>query len=122
MIVRLRFKSGTPKRAVPPVPPEQRPALAAPPAAPPASGPAAVLTPAAALAAAVAAWRIGADLGLAHEFFVTDGLFSRWQMWLGGAVLLQVTAYLLNRRAGGRTALLPPATELHPDRHPRRGV
>ncbi len=122
MIVRLRFKSGAPKRSVIPGAPEQRPVPVPRPAAPRSSGPAAVLTPAAALALAVAAWRIGADLGLAHEFFVTDGILSRWQVWLGGAVLLQVTAFLLNRRAGARPGLLPPATQLHPDRHPRRGL
>jgi hypothetical protein len=106
MIVRLRFNEGAPKRL-----PGTAPGVAAmattgrpvPPAA--ASGLAAILTPAAVLFVAFALWRIGADLGLAHEFLVSEGVLSRWQVWFAGAVLLQAGAFFLNRRVA------TPATE-----------
>jgi hypothetical protein len=58
---------------------------------------AALLTPAAVMAAVVGAWRIAADLNWADSFAIPSGFFSHWQVWLGGALLLQVFSHALNR-------------------------
>jgi hypothetical protein len=58
---------------------------------------AALLTPGAAVAAAFALWRIGADLDWANSFAIPSGIFSHWQVWLGGAAALQFCARILNR-------------------------
>ena len=46
---------------------------------------------------ALALWRLAADLGWAGEFFVSQGLFSRWQVWLAMAVATQLGARELKR-------------------------
>ena len=70
-----------------------------------AAGLAGLLTPAAALAAALAAWRIAADMNWTGSFAIPSGFFSHWQVWLGAATVLQLCAHLLNRYAkGGETA------------------
>ncbi|MBI3684144.1 MAG: hypothetical protein HY235_27540 [Acidobacteria bacterium] len=58
---------------------------------------AALLTPAAVAAAVLGVWRICADIGLAREFAIPQGIFSHWQVWLALAGLLQLGAFLLNR-------------------------
>ena len=67
---------------------------------------AALLTPAAAVAAALALWRIGADLEWANSFAIPSGIFSHWQVWLGAAAALQFCSHILNRygKDAGRTA------------------
>ena len=62
---------------------------------------AALLTPGAAVAAALALWRIGADLDWANSFAIPSGIFSHWQVWLGAAVALQFCARILNRYGKG---------------------
>lgn len=98
MKVRIRFKSGPPKKAplVAFAHPHAAPSPAAPPA--PASGLASLLTPIAVLALAFAIWRLAADLGLAHPFLIDSGPLSRWQVWFAFAILLQGAAFGLNRR------------------------
>ena len=40
-----------------------------------------------------------------NSFAIPSGLLSHWQVWLGGAALLQFCAYALNRYGKtGRTA------------------
>jgi TRAP-type C4-dicarboxylate transport system permease small subunit len=87
MIVRIRFGRGTQvgKR------PRKRRRFAA--------GVAGLLTPAAVLAAAFGAWGIAADMNWTGAFAIPAGLFSHWQVWLGGAIALQLCAHLLNRYA-----------------------
>jgi hypothetical protein len=63
---------------------------------------AALLTPAAAIAAALALWRIGADLNWANSFSIPSGIFSHWQVWLGAAAALQLCSRLLNKYGKGR--------------------
>jgi len=63
---------------------------------------AALLTPAAAVAAALALWRIGADLNWANSFAIPSGIFSHWQVWLGAAAALQLCSRALNRYGKGR--------------------
>jgi hypothetical protein len=48
-----------------------------------------LVTPIVLTAYVFAAWRLGADLGWFGEFFITDGLLSRWQVWLAFAGMAQ---------------------------------
>jgi hypothetical protein len=57
-----------------------------------------LLTPAAVLAYVLAAWCLAADLGVAGSFAIR-GVFSHWQLWIAGAVLLSAAAFSLNRYA-----------------------
>jgi hypothetical protein len=93
MVVRIRF-AGRPrplkKRAQP-----RRAALAI----------AALLTPAALMASVLGFWRIAADLKWTNSFAIPSGVFSHWEVWLGGAAVLQLCSYALNRYGrSGRTA------------------
>ena len=70
-----------------------------------AQGLAALLTPAAFMASVLGFWRIGADMNWTASFAIDSGVFSYWQVWLGGAAALQFCAYALNRYGkSGRTA------------------
>ena len=66
-----------------------------------AQGIAVLLKPAALTAFAVGFWRIAADLHWTSSFAIPAGLFSHWQVWLGGAALLGICSHILNRY--GRT-------------------
>jgi hypothetical protein len=94
MVVRIRFGKGptvSRKRGK-----NQRMALAM----------AALLTPAALTAGVLALWRIAADLNWTKGFAIPTGIFSHWQVWLGGAVALQLCSRFLNRygKGGGQRA------------------
>jgi hypothetical protein len=58
-----------------------------------------LMTPIALVGYMLAFWRLGADLNLAGEFFISQGLLSRWQVWLALAILTQIAAKELNRLA-----------------------
>jgi hypothetical protein len=58
-----------------------------------------LLTPVALVGYMLACWRLGADLNVTGEFFISQGLFSRWQVWLALAFVTQLGAKELNRRA-----------------------
>jgi hypothetical protein len=58
-----------------------------------------LLTPTALLVGVVGAWRIGDDLDWTSGFFIANGLFSHWQVWIAMALGLQVTAMHLKRLA-----------------------
>lgn len=45
-----------------------------------------VLTPIAVSAGVLGAWRFGADPGWTSDFFISKGLFSRYQLWFAVAV------------------------------------
>lgn len=45
----------------------------------------------------LAFWRLAADLDWAGEFFVSQGLFSRWQVWLAMGIATQLAARELKR-------------------------
>jgi len=68
---------------------------------------AALLPPLALTAAALAAWRVAADLKLAASFAIPSGFFSHWQVWLGVAFLLGVCARALNRYGKSGDAARP---------------
>lgn len=92
MVVRIRFRKGPKlgqRRQK-----NRRIALAA----------GAFLTPAAVVAMLLAVWRIAADLNWTNSFAIPSGLFSHWQVWLAGAVLLQLCARTLNRYGKGGDA------------------
>lgn len=57
----------------------------------------ALLSPSALMCGALALWRIGADLKLTGDFAITQGIFSRWQVWGVVALGLQAGAWALNR-------------------------
>jgi hypothetical protein len=59
-----------------------------------------LLGPVAATVYAIAVWRFASDMNWFGEFFITDGLFSRWQIWLALAIATQMAAHQLRRRAG----------------------
>ena len=68
-------------------------------------GVAGLLTPAAVLATVLGLWRIAADMNWTGSFAIPAGFFSHWQVWLGGAVVLQLCAHLRNQYAkSGETA------------------
>lgn len=98
MIVRLRFSTGVPKHAAA-APAEDHQSYAAAPSAfnAPATGFAGLLTPVSVVLAAFAAWKIAADLGIAHAFPLQQGAFANWQVWFALALAVQVCAYVLRR-------------------------
>ena len=58
-----------------------------------------VLNPAAVTATALAFWRMAADMNWTNEFFISKGLFSRWQVWIAVAIALKLSANHLNRHS-----------------------
>lgn len=56
-----------------------------------------LMTPIALVGYVLAVWRLGADLNWLDEFFIHNGLFSRWQVWLAIAIATQLAANQLNR-------------------------
>ena len=64
-----------------------------------------LLKPAALIASVLGFWRIASDFNWTGGFAISSGPFSHWQVWLGGAVVLQLCSYALNRYGkGDRTA------------------
>ena len=51
-----------------------------------------LLKPVALVAYVLSIWRLGADLNWTGDFFIANGLFSHWQVWLALAVATQLTA------------------------------
>jgi hypothetical protein len=45
----------------------------------------------------LALWRLGADLDITGEFFISQGLLSRWQVWLALAAATQLASRELSR-------------------------
>jgi hypothetical protein len=56
-----------------------------------------LMTPVALVGYVFAFWRLGADLNWLGEFFVAQGIFSRWQVWLAIAIVTQVAGRELDR-------------------------
>jgi hypothetical protein len=56
-----------------------------------------LMTPVALVGYAFAAWRIGADLGWVDNFFISEGIFSRWQVWLALGAATQVVSKELDK-------------------------
>lgn len=51
------------------------------------------------LAAALGIWRLGVDPGWTNEFFVAEGIFSRYQTWFALAFIAQTSAFVLRHWA-----------------------
>lgn len=64
-----------------------------------------LLSPVKFAACALGLWRLTADLGLAGQFAIQDGLFSHWQIWIGIGGLLQLLSMALNRHGNSTTAI-----------------
>jgi hypothetical protein len=56
-----------------------------------------LVSPIAFTAYVMAAWRLGADMNWLGEFVISQGLLSRWQVWLALAVAAQICAQQLSR-------------------------
>src|ERR1700684_534226 len=72
---------------------------------------ASMLTPAALTACALALWRLAADLHMAGQFAIAEGIFSHWQVWFAGAILIQLVAIFLNRYGSGQPVVSDPDDE-----------
>lgn len=58
-----------------------------------------LLGPVAATIYGLAVWRFAADMNwFGGDFLFSDGLFSRWQVWLALGVATQAAAHQLSRR------------------------
>ena len=55
------------------------------------------LIPMALVSYVLALWRLGADLNWLDEFFIHQGILSRWQVWLAIAIATHLIANQLNR-------------------------
>jgi len=58
---------------------------------------ASLLAPIAAMALVLGMWRLAADLKIAGDFAIPNGLFSHWQVWIASALVLAFLSRLLNR-------------------------
>ena len=56
-----------------------------------------VLDPLALAALSLGLWRLGADLNWTGNFFIGDGLFSHWQVWMALAVSTKLLRFSLRR-------------------------
>ena len=66
-----------------------------------------VLPPVGVLAGALGAWRLGADAGWTSDFFIADGLLSRYQLWFAIAISAQASVFMLNRWVANHEVDLP---------------
>ena len=71
-------------------------------------------------------WRLASDLGVAGEFGI-EGVFSHWQIWIGLAILLHLSASSLSRYGRGGDLNVPrilqfrsPETKPGSDLPPRK--
>lgn len=56
-----------------------------------------MLNPIALSAFVLAAWRMGQDLDWTGNFFIENGLFSHWQVWMVIGIALKATHVMLSR-------------------------
>lgn len=54
-----------------------------------------LLTPAAVTALVMGLWRLGTDLGWAGAFFISEGFFSHWQVWIALSIGLKAMGSML---------------------------
>jgi hypothetical protein len=66
--------------------------------APVAAAAAQLLRPTMLMTGALAVWRFGVDLAVTEPFAISEGLFSRWQVWAALTALLAVADARLRRR------------------------
>lgn len=89
----------------------------------------AILWPVSTVPMALSLWRIGQDLGFTQEFFLRDGIASRWQVWFAVGLIMMAGAKRLSRwrapepKTKSGPSVLPAALEVagqQADGHPRR--
>ena len=66
-----------------------------------------LMTPFALVSYVLAIWRLGADMSWLDEFFIRQGIFSRWQVWLAIAIATQLLANQLNRIGEPDDSIVP---------------
>jgi hypothetical protein len=69
---------------------------------------ASLLNPAVLTALALGLWKLAADLRVAGQFAIGEGVFSHWQVWLGIAALVQIAVIVLNRYGHGQPLFRSP--------------
>jgi hypothetical protein len=62
---------------------------------------ASLLVPVAVMFSVLGVWRLAADLKMAGDFAIPNGLFSHWQVWIASAIALAFLSRLLNRYGRG---------------------
>jgi len=74
----------------------------------------------------LALWRLTSDLGWTGAFFIDDGLFSHWQVWLGVTFALTMLSFRLARYSHSAelpvSAVAAPVAEPEKPELARRGV
>jgi hypothetical protein len=58
---------------------------------------ASLLVPVAVMTSVLGIWRLAADLKMAGDFAIANGVFSHWQVWIASALVLAFLSRLLNR-------------------------
>jgi len=79
-----------------------------------------LLRMAAVLCLMLALWRLTSDLGWTGAFFINDGLFSHWQVWLGLTFVLSMLSFRLLRFSRPPESAAPPAAKPLPTTDPER--
>jgi hypothetical protein len=95
MIVRIRFGPGPQIMRAPRK--NRRVALAT----------ASLLAPVAVMALVLGMWGVAADLKVAGDFAIPNGLFSHWQVWIASALALAFLSRLLNRYGRSDDTAMP---------------
>jgi hypothetical protein len=57
----------------------------------------------------LALWRLTTDLGWTGAFFIDDGFFSHWQVWLGITFVVSMLSFRLQRLSRPPEPAVPPA-------------
>jgi hypothetical protein len=42
-------------------------------------------------------WKLLAEIGWVGKFFISDGIFSHWQVWIAASVAAQLVSFRLSR-------------------------
>jgi hypothetical protein len=70
--------------------------------------------------ASLGLWRLGTDLDWAGNFFISTGLLSHWQVWIGIAVATQYMSWRLVRYAGSAFPIEADEDLAMPEPRPER--
>jgi hypothetical protein len=62
-----------------------------------ASGLAGILTLVSVACFTMSVWKLLSEMGGVGKFFISDGVFSHWQVWIAGSVAAQLLSFRLAR-------------------------
>jgi hypothetical protein len=62
-----------------------------------ASGLAGLLTLVSVACFTMSVWKLLSEMGWVGKFFIAEGVFSHWQVWIAGAVAAQLVSFRLSR-------------------------